>query len=395
MLTGTALVLGGSLWQVDVIQRASQLGLQTIVADISSEAPGRSEADLFIQIDTNDKEVLLRIARENKVDIVIAEQTDRVVPIAAFINEKMGLNGIRLETARKFTDKYAMRNALVHSGVQMPRYSEISTLGQAEQCANNWGYPIVLKPKSSQASLGVFKIDDVQGLQRSFSETMKYSKDSKILVEEFIDGTEITVEGFSLEGKCYVLAISEKEHYPFNKCVARRLTYPPKFPVQVIKKIKDTAEKVVDTLGLWDGISHAEYRVRDGMPYLVEVAARGGGNRIASLIVPHISGVDIYELLIRRLLGQTVTMPNQSHRSANLEFLDFKPGKVKAIHGVEQVKEEGLAQDIMLSFKPGETIRNPTDDRTRLGYFIVLGENREEVDAKSSRVKELVYVDYE
>ena len=389
-----AISLGGSIWQMDIIRRARELNLATLVADISADPPGRRFADHFVQIDTNDREGLLQIAKAYQARLVLAEQTDRVVPVAAYLNEHLGLNGIRPEVARRFTDKLAMRHALQPVGIPMPEFSEISSLAEAKQLVAHWGFPVVLKPKSSQSSMGVFKADTLAELGARLPETLRFSTDGKVLLEQFIEGTEITVEGFSLDGRCTVLAISEKEHYSFNVCVAKRLVYPPRFPDKVILSIQETAVRVVNTLGLRDGISHAEYRMRDGVPYLVEVAARGGGNRIASFIVPHVSGVDIYELLIRKLSGEHVTMPALQHRSANLEFFDFRPGQVHAIEGLEEVKAMGLAQDIKLSFSPGDVIEVPTDDRKRLGYFITLGQTRDEVDEKSLRVKEMIQICY-
>src|SRR5205085_4126467 len=101
-----------------------------------------------------------------------------------------------------------------------------------------------------------------------FAASMNESGDAKILVEEFVDGTEVTVEGISIAGECYVLAISEKTHYDDNPCVARRLAYPPRFDREVTTRIAEIAKKVVTSLGLQDGISHGEYRVRDGIPHL-------------------------------------------------------------------------------------------------------------------------------
>jgi biotin carboxylase len=294
-----------------------------------------------------------------------------------------------------FTDKYEMREALAGTAVAMPKYAEVSTVGEAEAATRQWGYPLVLKPKNSQASLGVFKVADERELRDHFATSMNESRDGKILVEEFIDGTEVTVEGFSVGGKCYVLAISEKAHYDFNPCVARRLAYPPRFNPEIIARIKETAENVVDSLGLQDGISHAEYRVRDGIPHLVEVAARGGGNRIASVIIEHVSGVDVYAMLIRRLLGQPVEMPARSSRAANLEFLHFRSGKVKAISGIAEVRASNLVSHIELDFGTGDTIEPPRDDKGRHGYFISLGETRDEIDEKAARVKEMVRVEYE
>jgi biotin carboxylase len=382
-ISGHAFILGGGRWQTDVIKRASDLGLRTLVADVSSAAPGRGIADEFVQIDTNNKLGLLEIARRYEIDLVIAEQTDRVVPIAAFINEQMGLKGIKQEVAHVFTNKYAMRNALAHSGVRMPWYSEISSLEEARKCASDRGYPVVLKPKRAQSSIGVFKISDDRDLRTHFEQTMAVSEDRRILIEEFISGTEITVEAFSLRGKCSVLAVSEKKHYPFHPCLAQRISYPPRFDETTMRRIVETAEKVVSTLGLKDGISHAEYRVHKGWPYLIEVAARGGGNRIASVITPHVSGVDVYELLIRSLLGEDVEMPALRRRSAVLEFFDFAPGRVKTVKGLE------------LHFKPGDIVERPKDGRSRLGYCISLGESRDEVDDKVSKVRQLVQVECE
>jgi len=265
---------------------------------------------------------------------------------------------------------------------------------EATAAASEWVYPLILKPKNSQASLGVFKVDDECELRDHFAASMNESRDGKILVEEFIEGAEVTVEGFSLGGKCYVLAISEKEHYAFNPCVACRLAYPPRFAPEIIARIKETDERVVNTLGLQDGISHGEYRVRDGIPYLVEVAARGGGNRIASVIIKHVSGIDVYEMLINRLLGQDVRMPSTLSRAANLEFLNFAAGEVKAISGLEEIRKSDLVCDIELHFSVGETIKPPNDDKTRQGYFISLGDTRDEIDEKARRVKKLLKVEY-
>ncbi len=394
-MRGTALIIGGSRWQCDLIKRAGELGLRTVVTDISEVAPGKFLADEFIQIDTNDREELLRIARAKEVDVAITDQSDRTVPILAFLNQQLGLDGIQPETARVFTDKYAMRNALAGSDVRMPRYAEVASVADALKAIEQWGYSAILKPKDSQSSFGVFKVDNETQLRACFAASLKESHDGKILVEEFIEGTEVTVEGFSLHGQCYVLAISEKEHYSFNPCVARRLVYPPNFDDETLARVRETAEKVVNALGLQDGLSHAEYRMRDGAPYLIEVAARGGGCRIASVIIKHVSGVDAYEMLIRRSLGDEVEMPPRRMRAANLEFLHFEPGKVKAIRGLEEVHSSGLVCDIDLHFGVGDTIKPPTDDKSRIGYFISLGETRAEIDKKAARVREMVRVEYD
>src|SRR5947207_15274510 len=99
-----ALCLGGSVWQVDIIRRARELGLETLVADISPDCPGRGAGHDFVQVDTNDRDALVARARDRRIDIVLAEQTDRVVPLAAFINDALCLCELRPNVAERFID---------------------------------------------------------------------------------------------------------------------------------------------------------------------------------------------------------------------------------------------------------------------------------------------------
>src|SRR5436309_9236318 len=182
-----ALCLGGSVWQVDIIRRARELGLETLVADISPDCPGRGAGHDFVQVDTNDRDALVALARDRRIDIVLAEQTDRVVPVAAFINDALRLRGLRPNVAERFTDKYAMRRAL-RGKVPMPPFEEVATPEAALAFARRHGYPVVLKPKRAQSSMGVFKVDGPRALSESFPESMAQSHDRKILVEGFIQG---------------------------------------------------------------------------------------------------------------------------------------------------------------------------------------------------------------
>jgi len=364
-----------------------------LVADRSPACPGRAEADIFAEVDTSDVQAVLALACTHRVRLVLAEQTDRVVPVAAELNERLNLPGIRPDVALRFTDKLVMRRSLQGHGVPMPSFQEISRLDEAATFADNVGYPVIIKPKRAQSSMGVFKIDDPIQLNAAFLLTMAHSKRTPILIERFIEGIEITVEGLCLDRKHDVLAISEKEHYDFNPCIARRLAYPPRFPESVLMRIRETTNTIVQVLGLTDGLTHAEFRMHEDNPYLVEIAARGGGTRIAPLIVPWVSGIDVYNLWLNRLEGISVHMPVPLKRAAVLEFFSFPQGRVKAIRGVDAAAK--FVADIGLTFAPGDNLKRPQDDTGRLGYFIALGDNRDIVDETSAKVRDMVTVEYE
>jgi carbamoyl-phosphate synthase large subunit len=389
------MVVGGSKWQMDIIKCVKDHGFDVIVTDISSEAPGSSIADVFYQIDSNDKEELTSIARKHKISFAIAEQTDRVVPSVAYINEKLGLRGIKPNIASCFTDKYIMRNKLKMAGLLMPDYFLVKSVVEAVQVGHSLGFPLILKPRTSQSSLGVFKIQSVQELVIKFNDSLQFSKDGSLLMEEYIPGIEITVEGFCIGHKCFPLAISEKEHYPQNDCVSRKLIYPPSFDNLMIQSIRHYIIDAVETLGLDYGIFHAELKVNDTGVTLIEVAARGGGHNIASVIVPHVSGINIYDLLIRSLNGDEVSIEVIDQKAAVLGFFDFSPGKVTGIRGLEEIKNDKRIHEIHFNFKEGDEIKQANDDITRAGYYIALCNNRAEIELLDKKILSSVYVEYD
>jgi biotin carboxylase len=392
-MTRSALVLGGSRWQLGIIHAVKKLGLRAIVADISPEAPGRLVADQFVRMDTNDREGLRELAAVNRVDLVLAEQTDRLVPIAAYVNDTLGLPGIGPAVAERFTNKLSMRSSLADAGVPMPRFRPVSSAAEALEAARWTGFPAIVKPLKAQSSIGVTLVSGPDELQAAY-ETARQVGSEQVLIEEFVDGLEVTAEAISLDGRCTVLAMSEKAHYAHRPCVARLLAYPPRLPDTTLELLRSTAQTVVDRLGLQNGLSHAEYRIREGIPYLVEVAARGGGNGIASIIVPHISGLETYDLVIRRLLGERITLPRPLARAAILEFFQFRPGPVLAVEGVKECLDEGLAHQLDVPYAAGSTVHAATDDRNRPGYLIALGDNRDQVDAQADAIKKRVRIRY-
>jgi biotin carboxylase len=162
-----AMILGGSRFQLDLINKSLQLGLRTLVVDISDNAPGKKIADEFYRIDTNDKQGLLKIAKEKNVNIILYDQTDRLVPIAAFLNQELGLNGIKPDLALNFTNKLTMLEKLKGTSVKVPEFKEVSSLSEVKDFASLHNYPILLKPKQSQSAIGVVKIDNENLLESS------------------------------------------------------------------------------------------------------------------------------------------------------------------------------------------------------------------------------------
>jgi biotin carboxylase len=392
------MVVAGGEWQVPIIRKAKEMGLFVINTNLYPDSPGFRYADMCLVADVLDLEKQLACAYKYRPDGIITDQSDIAVSTVACLCEQLDLPGIGIQKAELFTNKWRMREFLLSHDYDTPAFRLCDSPHHAAEFARQIGYPVVLKPVANQSSRGVFKVNSDEELLERYSETLTFSRGSVILVEEFIKGIELTIEGFKTVRKHYSLAVSRKKHLEHNPMVASELFYSPTTKGVDYNRLKRDHDGLVQKMELPFGITHAEYIYSKGKFYLVEIAARGGGTKISSDIVPAISGIDTNELLISMALGAQIDgldLPVIKKRLAVLAFFNFERGKVGRITGVEQVRSMPEVLDISLSFEPGDYIEPPADDRSRHGYFIATASTRPALEMVSKRIRSTVQVAYE
>ncbi|HLG94749.1 MAG TPA: ATP-grasp domain-containing protein [Bryobacteraceae bacterium] len=387
-------ILGAGQWQVPTIRLAKQLGYRVFVTDMYAERPGYQLADNFAVVDISDRDATLRAAREQHVNGIVCDTTDVGVPTMAWVADQMGLAGIGYETALNFTNKYRMRSITSAAGLPNPPYKLARKLSEAYRASSAIGWPVVVKPTDNQSSRGVRIVACPSQLEWAFSEAVRQSRTGDVLVEGFLEGTEVTVESFCCDGTVHVAGISDKDHFAQRPEVASRLTYPADFDPIVLERIEQVNRNVIRALGLKTGICHAEYIVVGAQPYLVEIAARGAGSRVYSHIVPYLSGAPVPQAYLRFAVGEDMQIKanKDSSRAANLAFFCFRPGRVQSIEGLEKAAQLPGVEEILLEFAAGDILREPTDDRSRPGLALVFGKTREEVLATTAAVFQAVQV---
>jgi len=209
-------VIGGGEWQKPLIEAIQKKGYQVLCINLYSTTEGSKLADYCEIADIKDKQSCLKIVKryndKNNIIAVMSDQTDIAVNTVAYINESLGLYGISSDIADKFTDKYKMRQGADKVSVKNPLYKLVRNKKQICDFISKVNFPIVIKPRNSQSSRGVFIIENFQDLdskiQLSLNESIGYDD---ILIEEFIDGVEYTVEGISIDGSNRTLAYSQKK----------------------------------------------------------------------------------------------------------------------------------------------------------------------------------------
>lgn len=395
------MVIAGGNWQIDLIKKAKQMGHKVICTNLYEDSPAFPYCDICEVANVLDKEKNLEIAKKYMPDVVISDQSDIAVPTVAYLNEQLGLRGIGVDKANKFTDKTMMRQMCKDAGLPVPDFKVCRTIDDAKEMLEKY-HKIIIKPIDSQSSRGVSTITNYDELKEKFVDAMSYSNRRKeILAEEYIGGAEFTIDGLVVNGIHYPLCISIKEMYKDNTNVSKVQTYTYSHPIYDYDLLRKTNKALIESVGLPFGLTHAEYKFYKGEYYLIEVGARGGGSNLSSKIVPFMSGVDNYEYLLKQALGQTVDdeiiknhiLPQD--KAVVMRFFDFGEGVVKEVHGEEYLANHKKMIDYKYNIKPGDVLESPKYGGLRPGHFIVGGETLEEAQKLTEDILENVYVEFE
>lgn len=391
------MIVGSGPWQIHLIKKAKAMGLFVINTNLHVNSEGFPYADVGIPIDIYDKEGHLEIAKRYDVHGVTTDQIDIAVPTVAYVCEKLGLNGIGIDLGELFTDKIRMREFCKAHGILQPRYQCCRSLEEATGAALNIGFPVIIKPTNNRSSRGVHKISNKEELALKLTDTMACSRGPWFLVEEYIGGLELSVEGFKTRKKHTTLAVSRKDQFGHNTVLDSRVFYPKDRNFINYEELKDIQDCLINASELPFGITHTEFKCWNDKFYLIEFAARGGGGNISAHIIPLISGVDVTEMLIRMAMGENIpdVKPTKQDKAVVLEFFLLREGKVKSIHGFEKIQAMKNVVNSALTFKEGDILTLPPDGGARAGHFIAYAENDERLNSLCEKIKQTLIVEYE
>jgi carbamoyl-phosphate synthase large subunit len=290
-----------------------------------------------------------------------------------------------------------MRERAAAAGIRQPAFRICRTADEAIRAADELGVPLFCKPADGQSSRGVSRLEQASEAEivQAFDRARAASQIGETIFEQFVGGTEATVEGFVVEGRPTTLAISDKAHYTDLPGVARTLTWPGDFPSHITERIARANEATVRALGIPFGITHGEFLIdEEGEPRLVEMAARGGGTRIASHIVPALCGFEPTPALIAILLGETPELITTRQRAAQLGFLRLPSGRrILGFPNLEELRSLPGVIEIAFNQSVGDRVPAVEDDRSRNGYVIVSADSRDAAVALGERIERELIVD--
>lgn len=360
-----------------------------------------SEADQVVTVDTNDDDATL----QKVVELHAAQPIDGVVPgfeyyvpIANIINAKLGLRGLNPETVFNLRFKNLMRAALQEKGVRVPRFSLLTGQEQLSEAVDHVGFPCVIKPVDGSGSANVRKVVNESELAEGFAviqatEFTDLARVAKrdVLMEEYIEGPEYSIEGYVDGEEIRFLSITEKLLGPEPYFVEVGHIVTANLPHEVQESILAYVQDVVRALDVTMGPFHAEIRLSADGPVLMEIGARLAGDRIGDLI-RLAKGIDLYEVILNSYLGLPLPVvgrygEEQGHRYAGIKFF-IRPGLAmyRELKGEERVRAEDGFQEMAITRNPETEIPEVTSFMGRLGFAVFVKDSYEELKETLDRI---------
>jgi biotin carboxylase len=382
------LIFGGGLLQLSIIGRAKTMGYKTIVIDPDKNAPAKYKADNFYAVAGDDFEKTLGIARDNRVRGIVTAATDKPILMMCRIAEELGLPFPSYESCETLLDKAKFKHFLAKNDLPYAKGAEHK--GKIDVTQLDLAFPVITKPVSNSGSRGVIKCHDFQSLQIAIEETLQHTNDGRFLIEEYIDGEEISVEALVQNNKVHILQITDKKVTPPPYNVEIGHVQPSKYSY-LNQEIEKLLQKIIDKSGLNNCALHPELKIKDNRITIIEIGPRLGGDFITSHLVPLSTGVNIEDLLVQISTGLPITY-YIVNKASLVSYLNFDEGK-KVMHVLPEKllrHEFPCLVNFEFSLIKNENVKQITNSLNRYGNYIISGEDNLHLNIVKSKINKFI-----
>ena len=374
------MILGASILQLPAIVQAKKMGLEVVAVDMNPNAIGFQQADKHLVISTIDIDSVLRSAKEEKINGIMTLASDMPMRTVAIVAKEMGLQGIDEDTALKATNKAAMRQCLSEHGVPIPRFFKVSNEEEYAQAVKQFKTKFIVKPADNSGSRGVFlveRFDDEKTVKQAYLYSKEFSRNGDVVVEEYMEGDEVSVETLSVDGVCNVIQITDKLTTGAPHFVEMGHSQPTKHSFAVAERIREVAIMAVNAIGIKNGPSHTEIMVTKEGPKIVELGARLGGDCITTHLVPLSTGINMVENCILIALGEKPDLTAKFERGSAIRYIPSRKGVLKEVSNLDEAKSILDVKEISFVKEVGESLTDIESSTARIGFVIAQSDTAE------------------
>ena len=389
----TLLVIGAGLEQSIAISIAQKMGLRVIAVDGNKKAVGLKIADTGIYCDIRNERKLEEIAKKYNVSGAVTHAVE-ISEVVAKLAKNLGLPGLDPKIANLATNKLLRARVFKKNSIAYPKFGSAKTTTQARVKAKKIGYPVVIKPVDNSAARGVKKIFNDSELIKSFKETLNYSKSKTILIEEFLDGHQISTESFVYKEKIITTGFADRNYSRLKEFEPYFIEDGHTIPSVLLKKLQNKVirevEKAIKALGINWGAAKSDVLICNDKIYILEMAARTSGGWFATGTVPIATGVNILKPLIKLSIGKMPSLNDFKTTKGSFAcqryIIPTESGFFDKIIGIERAKKmPGVRMlDIFNLPKKGTIIYKARNHADRIGHIIAEGKTKEDAYIKCS-----------
>lgn len=305
------MLLGGLRYLIPVIEAAHNQGYYVITCDYLPDNIAHKYSDEYCNVSILDKEAVLAVASEKKIDGIISFAVDPGVITAAYVQEQMGLPAFGpYESVCLLQNKDLFRKFLADNGFNVPKAKSFTSIQEAMNGLDGFEWPLIVKPTDSAGSKGVKRIEKLEEIEDAFNYALEYSHNNRVIIEEFIEqvGCSSDSDCFSVNGELKFVSFSAQrfDKYASNPYTPASFSWPSTMTKEQELYLTSELQRLLSLLKMNTTVYNVETRVgRNGKPYIMEVSPRGGGNRLAEM-VRFVTGVDLITNAVRAAVGDDV-----------------------------------------------------------------------------------------
>jgi len=382
------LIFGAGLNQINLIKVARSLGIKTVVLDIISDPPGKEYADFFYCVSGDDYETTRDIAVKHNVSGLVTTQMENPLRLMAKLALNLNLSFHSPDVIERGTDKWLMKQSFLQYGVPCAQGKLFTKTEKVTEIdLKDFQYPLIMKPKDGTSSQGVFRIERFNEIEKNIGITRHFSCNGEVIIEEFLEGPEYSIESITFHGRTTTIQYTEKFITPFPHTVEIGHLQPADLTPEQKKQIAKVVKSAIEAIGIDNSAAHTEIKLTADGPKIVEISPRGGGDFISSYLTLASTGVSMDKAMIQVALNQQPDLIPKKQSYSYIKYFELPVGKkVLQVDDYQDLLKEEDVVFANIDIESGEIIEEITESKKRPGFVIVKGKNRNSVINKANRL---------
>lgn len=384
-----ALVLGGTTDHIRLIEILKEKGFYVILMDYLDDPPAKKIADIFLQISILDKDMVLQYAKLHGITNVFVTSIDQALLTAAYVSQQLNLPfHIDFEAAFMLTNKTLMKKLMFENGIPTSNYKIFKSLEEINE--EKLSFPAVMKPVDANSSKGVIKVNNKSEIIENFSESMKFSTVKEIIVEEFIEGKELSIDAFINDGNVTICMITENVKSTINadKFTITESVYNIELENNVSTQVKQIVELIFKAINIKNGplLVQALYNENTDEIKVIEFSSRlGGGSKY--FYINQIKNFDIIRQFVNITLGESIEIGNLTPtvNYAKFKYLYTEPCVIHKYVNFEELKSENIIKEYFIYKEIGTEIFEATKSTDRCSGIFLTANNINELSEKETK----------